>query len=87
MAAATEPAVLVKRHRRAQVRLADDDVDEVLEAVTFYPDGSPDWTDAGICDHRGGGGAQGFAALVRALEAAEENAKSLGFDPPKRVPK
>lgn len=60
---------------------------EILETVDWTADGKPDWSEAGLCDDRGGGGREGFAALARALEAAETNAKLIGFDPVKRVPR
>lgn len=36
---------------------------------------TPDWSTAGICDHRGTAGPTGFALLDVALRAAEANAK------------
>lgn len=55
-----------------------DERGEVLETVTWGTDGKPDWTDAGICDHRGGAGPEGFDALVASLKSAEANAIGLG---------
>ena len=53
---------------------------EILETTSFYEFGQPDWRDAGICDHRGAGGPEGFALLARALDCAEDNAKLTGFE-------
>ena len=53
---------------------------EVLETVTYRADGSPDWSQAGICDYRGSGGKDGYDDLVLALQAAERNARSCGYD-------
>ena len=55
-----------------------DSTGEIIETVD-WADGRPDWTGAGICDHRGGGGQNGFGLLARALDAAEENAMACGF--------
>lgn len=63
-----------------------DERGEIVETVDFLPDGSPDWSGAGICDPRGGAGDDGFAALVRAIDAAEENARLLGFEEIARIP-
>lgn len=60
--------------------IAFDTRGEVLETTEFTEDGKPDWTDAGICDHRGGGGKAGYTHLHTALVAAEENARLCGFD-------
>lgn len=60
--------------------IARDARGEVLETVDFDADGTPDWSGAGICDHRGGGGEQGYKLLVAALVAAEENARLCGFE-------
>jgi hypothetical protein len=53
---------------------------EILETADFNDDGTPDWSSAGICDHRGEGGPEGFDALHVALTAGELNAKMLGYD-------
>jgi hypothetical protein len=60
--------------------IAKDEQGEILEAVDFLSDGSPDWANAGICDHRGAGGALGYHWLKVALEAAEQNAVLCGFE-------
>lgn len=60
--------------------IAFDEGGEILETVDYLEDGSPDWTTAAVCDPRGGGGAQGFAALGEALMAAERNAQLMGVD-------
>jgi len=60
--------------------IAKDERGEILEAVDFLPDGSPDWANASICDHRGGGGAPGYHLLKVALDAAEQNAALCGFE-------
>lgn len=52
---------------------------EVLEAVEWLDGHQPDWTSAGICDHRGAGGPEGFMHLNSALWHAEENAKEVGL--------
>ena len=59
---------------------------EILETVEFLDNGQPDWANAGICDHRGGGGSAGFAALAVALGNAEQNQKLMGNEVV-RVPK
>jgi len=59
--------------------LAFDTRGEILESVETLSDGTPDWDGAGICDHRGGAGPEGFELLHRALTAAEENARLMGF--------
>lgn len=59
--------------------IARDERGEILETVDYLPDGSPDWDAAGICDARGGGGEEGFRALVEALDAAERNARLVGI--------
>lgn len=64
--------------------IAHDERGEILETVDWV-DGKPDWTNAGICDHRGAGGDQGFSLLVSALAAAEQNAALVGYAPV-RVP-
>lgn len=53
---------------------------EILETVVFTHDGQPDWTEASICDHRGGGGEQGYAHLHEALTLLEKNARAIGFE-------
>lgn len=53
---------------------------EIIETVDYYSDGTPDWSTAGVCDFRGAGGREGYVALGRALEAAEENANLAGYD-------
>ncbi len=60
--------------------IAFDERGEVLETVDFHTDGTPDWENAGGCDHRGGGGQEGFAQLHAALTLAEKNAVAVGFD-------
>jgi hypothetical protein len=52
---------------------------EILETVD-WKDGQPDWTNAGVCDYRGGGGQMGFNQLYLALTSAEDNAKLIGYD-------
>ena len=58
---------------------------EILETVV-WKDGKPDWSEAGICDHRGEGGDLGIYQLSMALDFAEDNAKGIGFEIV-RVPK
>ncbi len=58
--------------------IAFDDRGEILETVEWI-DGRPDWRDAGICDHRGAGGDEGYRMLDNALRAAERNAELCGF--------
>jgi len=53
---------------------------EIIESVERESDGTPIWTNASICDHRGEGGAAGFTHLYTALFAAEANARSCGLD-------
>lgn len=60
--------------------LAFDDRGEILETVDFYTSGKPDWTTAGVCDHRGAGGGTGFRHLANALFFAEKNAQIVGHD-------
>lgn len=65
--------------------IAYEETGEVLETVEWI-DGKPDWTSAGICDHRGAGGAEGFSLLRTALDAGESNAVMAGFSV-ERVPR
>jgi hypothetical protein len=60
--------------------IARDEKGEILETVDKTADGEWDWAGGGICDARGGGGAAGFALLDIALDAAEANARELGFE-------
>ena len=60
--------------------IAFDERSELVETVDFDDDGTPLWQDASICDHRGAGGPEGFAALHTALTAAERNAELCGID-------
>lgn len=53
---------------------------EMLETVDYDDDGTPNWTLAGVCDYRGAGGKDGYAALRIALTAAEENATLAGYE-------
>lgn len=55
--------------------IAFDEDGEVVETVEVDESGQPDWSYAGGCDHRGMGGANGYAELVTALNAAEGNAR------------
>lgn len=66
--------------------IAYDEGGEVLETVEFLPDGTPDWSEAGGCDHRGMGGRNGFDALRDALDNAERNARFCGIEI-RRVPR
>jgi len=66
--------------------IAFEETGEILEAVEFNDDGSPDWSTAAICDHRGMAGSQGFSLLHSALTAAERNA-TLGDIAVRRVPR
>lgn len=81
----TEPTVYLVIAGSAITRDASG---EILEAVDYDENGKPIWADAGICDARlGWGGADDpFTALVAALDAAELNAKLLGYDEIVRVP-
>jgi hypothetical protein len=54
--------------------IAYDDSGEIVETVEVHPDGTPDWSHASICDHRGIGGASGYRDLESALKAGESNA-------------
>lgn len=63
--------------------IAFDESGEVVEALReTSPAVVPywDWPNASICDHRGGGGAEGFETLVTALTAAERNAELMGLE-------
>jgi len=51
---------------------------EILETVDWH-NGEPNWNFAGVCDMRGGGGAEGYKLLADALNAAEKNAKLIGY--------
>jgi hypothetical protein len=58
------------------VRLGDsylkrDESGEIFETVETLADGSPNWDEAGIADHRGAGGAEGYRSLVGAFDALE----------------
>lgn len=53
---------------------------EIVEAVDVFPDGTPNWSTAGICDPRGGAGLEGYCDLHVALNAAENNAKLNGIE-------
>ncbi len=66
--------------------IARDERGEILETDEFV-EGQPDWSEATVCDHRGIGGADGYAALEAALVAAEANALLIGSDPIRRVPR
>jgi hypothetical protein len=65
--------------------IAKDDQGEIVETVEFNADGTPDWTDAAICDDRGIGGQAGYDQLVIALNQAEANAKLVLDRPVARV--
>lgn len=78
----TQPTVSL---RIAESAIAYDEGGEVVETVDFNEDGTPDWTNAGICDFRGAGGEQGYRYLVAALDACEANAVVIG-DEVVRVP-
>lgn len=60
--------------------IAFEDSGEIVETVDYMSDGTPDWTNAGICDHRGAGGEDGYTQLRLALKAAEANARLAGYD-------
>lgn len=60
---------------------AFDESGEVMEALVQPPEKTPDWTDAGVADPRGMGGADGYEALRTALEGLEENARLGGIEP------
>ena len=51
---------------------------EILETLDTFDDGSPDWTTAGICDHRGSAGVLGFQHLASAFDNLERNAAQIG---------
>jgi hypothetical protein len=53
---------------------------EILETVEWDKSGKPDWTNAGVCDSRGGGGIEGYHLLYDELYAAEDNAKMIGYE-------
>lgn len=70
--------------------IAYEESGEILEAVDFDASGKPIWSEAGVCDYRGGGGQEGFRLLKEALDAAEANAAMMvvgGMDEIVRVPK
>lgn len=70
--------------------IAFEETGEILETVEYLADGSPDWSQAAVCDYRGGGGQEGFRLLREALEAAEANAALMvvgGTDEIVRVPR
>lgn len=71
----TEPTVYLMLAGSA---IAFDTRGELLETDSFT-EGKPEWADAGICDHRGGGGEDGYKHLHAALTAAEENARLCGY--------
>jgi len=52
---------------------------EILETVDYDGEGTPDWSAAGVCDYRGGGGKEGYDQLRIALDAAEHNASLMGY--------
>lgn len=54
--------------------MAHDERGEIVEAL-MTPEGAWDWENTGICDHRGSGGPEGYAALGAALNAAERVAR------------
>lgn len=60
--------------------ITKDEGGEIIETVDVTPFGTPDWECGGICDPRGGGGREGYQALVDSLEYAERNAKFVGLD-------
>ena len=54
---------------------------EVLCTAKWNAVNEPIWDeDSGIADHRGGGGHEGYLALVNCLRLAEKNARLCGFD-------
>lgn len=53
---------------------------EIIETVEYTEEGAPDWSAAGVCDYRGGGGQEGYSLLRRALECGENNAKMIGYE-------
>jgi hypothetical protein len=53
---------------------------EILETVDWDESGDPLWDDAGVCDHRGMAGPEGYEALARALDALEQNARLGGLE-------
>jgi hypothetical protein len=53
---------------------------EILETLSYDSDGRPDWAVAGICDYRGAAGKEGYDHLRSALEAAEQNARMVGYE-------
>lgn len=89
MEAPTEPTVMLvytypRRTAHSTIGtersfFAFDERGEVIETVAT-DDREPDWSEGGICDHRGLGGEDGFKALHDALSAAERNAKATGLD-------
>lgn len=51
----------------------------MVETTETLPDGQPDWSCAGECDHRGAGGQLGYTALYTALTAADRCARHSGL--------
>lgn len=72
----TQPTVYIVIDRSA---CAYDENGEILETTEWCGD-VPDWTEAGICDERGGGGGEGFRALAAALDQGEKNARLIGYE-------
>lgn len=58
----------------------EEETGEILETVDLGDDWEPDWSQAGICDARGGGGQIGVMLLEIALRTAEANARLVGED-------
>ena len=53
---------------------------ELLETVELTENGTPDWDEAAICDHRGIGGPEAYESLNAAIDALELNAAQCGED-------
>lgn len=56
--------------------VARDERGEIVETVDVADDAGPDWSNAGICDHRG----PDHDSLVIAMDAAERNAIATGYE-------
>lgn len=72
-----QPTVVV---RLGSSWITRDQRGEIIETNDVDVSGRPDWSQGGICDHRGGGGAEGFRLLAEAMDGLEENARMVGLE-------
>jgi hypothetical protein len=72
--------VLALDYGKSRSYIAFDERGELIEANEVDGRRAPDWESGGICDHRGAGGAEGYAALHTALTAAETCARLGGTE-------